>query len=506
MKIDPSLLPLVGEYAWHSVTVDPRIAEMSREHYKLIRQVMESSFPGRSLADLNVLEVACYAHTTGYDLAQDLKCDVTLFELSAATLRLGRSLAGAAAVQPRLVIGDFHQLPFPDASFDFVFICSALHHTWNFEQVARELMRVVRPGGVLFIENEPVKRAACFYKFRCNREGDFTPLEKHLATEGWLRTFAEPYVGSRPETLFGMIENQQMPLVRLLDVFRESGLAEKIEVYPEICMGPRERAWFDARAEGVGSLTTRIEREIRAALLAARPLVGPVETGLGFTLPDETEVGAVAARTAERLCTLSGDPVGAEFRCGLADAFGAALRLTVRRTGAAPSAPTPVHVRSNAMESDGIFNGFPPQSQKILGQSSRLPSLQDDPPEKVTPAFPADQWNLSRNGQGIVSLSPRQTRAAITIAPNQEDSLLILRIYCGVGPDGFYELRLLRGADRLAVVPVYHAESRLCLAQIPPGTGEVVMEIGAINSNAVCSFKPPLAIAYAGLFTTSSSL
>lgn len=366
-------------------------------------------------------------------------------------------------------------------------------------------MRVVRPGGILFLENEPCRREACFYKFRCNREDSFTGLEKHLSTEGWLRTFAEPYVGSRPETLFGMIENQQMPLSRLLAVFRESGTTEKIEVFPEICMGPRERAWFDARGDGAAVLAARIEREILDGLRAARPLVGSVENGLGFVLPEESEVAPLAARTAERLSSLAGDPTGPEFRGGLAEAYGAAVRLTIRRAGSPASPRSPVVVRSKTMEADGIFNGFPPQSQKLLGQRSRLPRLQDDPSETVVHAFVPTEWSLSRNAQNVVSISPRRPRANIALASDPEDSLLILRIYCGIGANGPYELRLLRGTQRLATVPVYHAESRLCLAQVPPLTSEVVVEIGPIGSDTVSTVMPPLAIAYAGLFAGSTS-
>jgi ubiquinone/menaquinone biosynthesis C-methylase UbiE len=502
MKIDPSLLPLVGEFAWHSVTVDPRISEMSREHYQLVRQVMEDSFPGRLLADMTVLEVACYAHTSGYDLARELQCDVTLFELSAATLRLGRSLARPGETAPRLVIGDFHELPFADGVFDFVYICSALHHTWNFQQVARELMRVVRPGGILFIENEPCLREACFYRFRCNREGDFTNLEKHLWTEGWLRTFGEPYVGSRPETLFGMIENQKMSLPDLLAVFRESGAIEKVDVFPEICMGPRERSWFDARGDGAGALAARIERDILGALHAARNFVGPVERGLGWELPEDEDVPAVAARTATHLCSLSGNPVEPEFRCRLAEAFGGSVRLTIRRQGAGPTNRAEVAVRTTVVEPDGILNGFPLKAQKLLGQNSRLPSLQEDSPSIVAQAFPTAEWTSSRSAQDVIGLSPRNPLAHIHTIPDNKESLLILRLYCGIGQEGPYEVRLSIGCTHLAAIQVYHAESRLVLAHLPPDTSGVVMEIGVIGSDVLIKTMPPMTIAYAGLFAT----
>jgi hypothetical protein len=52
---------------------------------------------------------------------------------------------------------------------------------------------------------------------------NFTKFERALNDLGVIRTFAEPYPGSRPETLFGMIENQMIPLRRLL------GAAEQVK-------------------------------------------------------------------------------------------------------------------------------------------------------------------------------------------------------------------------------------------------------------------------------------
>lgn len=50
----------------------------------------------------------------------------------------------------RLVDGDMTELPFPDASFDLVLACLAVHNlhpTARREQAIREAIRVLRPGG-----------------------------------------------------------------------------------------------------------------------------------------------------------------------------------------------------------------------------------------------------------------------------------------------------------------------------------------------------------------------
>jgi ubiquinone/menaquinone biosynthesis C-methylase UbiE len=42
-------------------------------------------------------------------------------------------------------------LPFPDASFDFVWSAGVIHHTADFDKALSELTHVLRPGGKLFL-------------------------------------------------------------------------------------------------------------------------------------------------------------------------------------------------------------------------------------------------------------------------------------------------------------------------------------------------------------------
>ena len=501
-NLDPKLLPLLGEYAWHSLTVDPQLQFVSKDHYQRVRQIISEQFADRPASSLKILEVACYAHTTGYDLARELGCDVTLFELSAATLRLGRSLAAPAARPPRLVIGDFHQLPFVDGEFDFVFICSALHHTYDYARVARELIRVVAPGGILFLENEPCLREACFYRFRCNREASFTPLEQHLWDAGWLRTIAEPYVGSRPETLFGMIENQRMPLPELLSLFGEAGEVCGREVYPEICMGNREFAWFNAREDDNGKLTQMIREDLTAALDAAVPFVGDVERGLGFSLPDRSEIPAFAEKIAVRLHALSGSPGSPEFRGGLAALFGAAIRLTIRRSNKIVSTGDH-HIPPMTPEPDGILNGFPTQAKRLLGQKSMLPDLQNDDPAQIASVFPVEMWRYGMNDNKIGNVCPTRNNCAIELPQLTGESLFVLRLYTGLPANGaFYEVLLCTQEAVLARCSVFHPESQLLVTTLPPSAQRLRLEFRSIPGGDPLQAPPPLSVSVVGLFRT----
>lgn len=48
------------------------------------------------------------------------------------------------------ILGDAHEMPIADDSFDVVVACAVLEHVHDPYQVTRELFRVVRPGGKVF--------------------------------------------------------------------------------------------------------------------------------------------------------------------------------------------------------------------------------------------------------------------------------------------------------------------------------------------------------------------
>jgi SAM-dependent methyltransferase len=59
-------------------------------------------------------------------------------------------LAGLGEIAPRTVIGSGMQLPFADATFDVCYSSNVLEHVVAPWQMADEMVRVTRPGGVVF--------------------------------------------------------------------------------------------------------------------------------------------------------------------------------------------------------------------------------------------------------------------------------------------------------------------------------------------------------------------
>jgi SAM-dependent methyltransferase len=56
------------------------------------------------------------------------------------------------SVDPRIVIGDMHKIPFEENTFDYVYSCHSLEHSFDVEKALQEFVRVCKNGGHLIIE------------------------------------------------------------------------------------------------------------------------------------------------------------------------------------------------------------------------------------------------------------------------------------------------------------------------------------------------------------------
>ena len=84
-------------------------------------------------------------------LAAEMDSSVTILDSSPQMLRYAHGRVGVLPMQ-----GDAASMPFADGSFDAVVVCDAFHHFVRRDEAAREMARVVRPGGaVLVAEIDP---------------------------------------------------------------------------------------------------------------------------------------------------------------------------------------------------------------------------------------------------------------------------------------------------------------------------------------------------------------
>jgi SAM-dependent methyltransferase len=133
----------------------PDAAELAQSHWNetplfLTEEERYSTYPWlydaaefRKHAGDKVLEVGC---GTGADLLQFAKHGAlaTGVDLTSNHVELARNRVGERAIVHK---ADARQLPFDDGSFDYVYSHGVLHHCDEPEQVVREMMRVLRPGG-----------------------------------------------------------------------------------------------------------------------------------------------------------------------------------------------------------------------------------------------------------------------------------------------------------------------------------------------------------------------
>ena len=144
--------PQLGEHAWHAFTADTAIATESLAHRDRIEAVGRQYLPGLDWRSARILEVGAYRHYTGHLLAGSACRDYVATDLSAAAaLRDGRQQAERDGVpgSATLVAADFLDLPFSSDVFDVVFVAASVHHTRRPEVVLREMLRVIKPGGLL---------------------------------------------------------------------------------------------------------------------------------------------------------------------------------------------------------------------------------------------------------------------------------------------------------------------------------------------------------------------
>jgi SAM-dependent methyltransferase len=93
-----------------------------------------------------VLDVAAGSGNPAMPAAQ-AGARVTALDLAPSLLEIGRRRAAEAGVDVEFVEGDAEALPYDDESFDVVISVVGVQFAPRHEVVARELARVVRPGG-----------------------------------------------------------------------------------------------------------------------------------------------------------------------------------------------------------------------------------------------------------------------------------------------------------------------------------------------------------------------
>jgi SAM-dependent methyltransferase len=104
--------------------------------------------PFDELAGKDVLEVGCGTGVHARLLAE-AGANVTAIDLTPTAVELTRRRLELHGLAADVREADAQELPFADASFDFVWSWGVVHHSADTERVLAEIARVLRPGGRL---------------------------------------------------------------------------------------------------------------------------------------------------------------------------------------------------------------------------------------------------------------------------------------------------------------------------------------------------------------------
>lgn len=470
--------PQLGELVWHSLHFDDRIRTVSERHGECILNLIKKFRIHPSGRPVRILEIGAYAHYGAYIAASQLGGISAVHDISPTSLRLGQKEARRAGIdiEATLVAGDFHDLPFNTAYFDCVFCASSVHHTRHPRRMLMEALRSVRLGGILHLENEPVARMLCFYGFRSNRNEEFTPFERKLAERGSLFTFSSPFPGSRSESLFGMVENERVPLDLFLDTLFLEGRIESIALYPRITDFDRRILALPSDNELESRLSELLLREVEEV----RPSLTDQDLHLGARLPTADDVWRLSYIVAPHLRRLT-DLHSPELEREMARIFGAALRITVVKTKHKTRAD--VMLSRPLPCEDGVYDDLPKLSGLRLGLEERLiPAIADGDSVALSRTYPRDHWELCREASGLLSMLNLRSCCQIELPQLPTSTLLLLRFYAMKAPHPYRVLLASPDGDEIAAVIVAQSESLLLRELIPTEWTRVLIKTSDLDN------------------------
>ncbi|MEB3332994.1 MAG: methyltransferase domain-containing protein [Synechococcaceae cyanobacterium] len=149
----------------------PRRCDFRRAKESLVHELVRWSALDALPAGSRVLDVGCGIGGSARILARDYGFEVLGISISPAQIARARQLTPADLPHCRFAVMDALDLQLPDQSFDAVWSVEASPHMPDKQRYADEMLRVLRPGGLLAVAD---------WNRRDPSDGELSPLERRV--------------------------------------------------------------------------------------------------------------------------------------------------------------------------------------------------------------------------------------------------------------------------------------------------------------------------------------
>lgn len=172
-----------GEALYLSAMDRSGYAEQARTRYRL-EPFIEPFAAFDSCAGLKVLEIGT---GLGADHQRFAEAGADLYgvDLTPTAIEHTRRRLNIFGLSSHLSVGDAEELDFPDNSFDLVYSWGVIHHSPDTARAAREILRVLKPGGtfrVMIYHRRSMVGLMLWTRYALFRARPFTSLSEIYAT------------------------------------------------------------------------------------------------------------------------------------------------------------------------------------------------------------------------------------------------------------------------------------------------------------------------------------
>ncbi|MEP2944637.1 MAG: class I SAM-dependent methyltransferase [Lentilitoribacter sp.] len=437
--------PHFGEVLFHDFTNDDFVSPKTITFFELIKPQVDKYFSGKKF---RFLEVAPNKNFIAYKIMEAYDADGCLFDMSLQALLAGKKIAAKNGLDFDLKLsqGDFRNLPYENAEFDFVYMSGAIHHSFSPEKVAKEIARVTKPGGYFMLINEPVARSMSTYTYQGTRHGDGDKEEKFESKleEAGIKGFVSyPIVGGRAESLFGMTENWSIPLQAYEELSKD---------YFELCQTtflPNELSKIEQFIfESIDDEFEIIWKAVRSEYRRVKAEFDNHDTdrmnAFGFALPSEE---ALRSRLLQSFIESNQHKfVNCPPEKLKLFLFGGRIHCMYKRNSTQSSSELIDENSAGALSSDDYYCDL---------TKNNLPKLQQE--EFLEECFSRDEWDLVLDGDNYSYINKSHS-FSINLRENWKDVILCFRVYT-IGIEEPYDVKLFNGTDLISSHNVIRNES-----------------------------------------------